>query len=185
MPNRTASLVAIAGSLRREAYSRRLVGAAIDVAPAGVDVRRLSIRSVPPYDADVEAAGLPRSVKDLKQAIDGADGLLIATPEYNWSIPGVLKNALDWASRPAFRSPLAGKLVAVVAASPGRGGARRALDDLRQVLDSVRAELVAELSIAEVHEKFRGDELEPTTLQQLRDVVGKLAGEAKRLAAAS
>ena len=98
------------------------------------------MRGIPPFDADVEGRGIPPAVANLKDQIAEADAIVIATPEYNHSISGVLKNPIDWASRPAGRSPLRDKPVLMMGVSTGRGGARRALDVLRQVLSAIGAE---------------------------------------------
>ena len=124
-------ILGIAGSLRRASYNRGLVRAAADLAPAGTAIRILDLADIPLYNQDVEDAGEPASVVELKSAIRGADALLVATPEYNHGVPGVLKNALDWASRPRATSPLTDKPVAVMGASPGRGATARAQTQLR------------------------------------------------------
>ena len=115
-------VLAIAGSLRAASYNRGLLRAAQEVAPEGMQVELWEhLAAIPPYNTDVEAQGDPEPVAAFKAAIRAADALLIATPEYNRGVPGVLKNALDWASRPALGSPLAGKLVGIVGASTGQG----------------------------------------------------------------
>jgi chromate reductase len=128
------TVAGIAGSLRRGSYNRALIRAAVEVAPAGVAVEPLEIGALPLFDADVEAAGDPEPVRVLKDAIGAADALLIATPEYNFSIPGPLKNAVDWVSRPPSTSVLRGKPVAIVGASRGRFGTVLAQNALRQSL---------------------------------------------------
>ncbi|HUK95065.1 MAG TPA: NAD(P)H-dependent oxidoreductase [Gaiellaceae bacterium] len=127
-------ILGIAGSLRSGSYNRALLQAARELAPAGVEIDEFDLRELPFYDGDVEAAGDPDSVAAFKDAIRAADAILIATPEYNHGIPGVLKNAIDWASRPALASPLVGKPVAIMGASTGRGGTARAQRQLRDVL---------------------------------------------------
>jgi chromate reductase, NAD(P)H dehydrogenase (quinone) len=123
--------VAIAGSLRRASYNRGLVRAAAELAPPGIVVEVLELGAIPLYNQDVEDAGEPASVVGFKAAISAADALLVATPEYNHGIPGVLKNALDWASRPRVTSPLRDKPVAIMGASSGRGATARAQAQLR------------------------------------------------------
>src|SRR5262245_22834863 len=103
-------VLGISGSLRRGSLNTALLRAAAERLPAGAELvpfERLS--EIPPYDEDVEVAGVPSAVRELREAIRGADAVLIATPEYNHSIPGQLKNALDWVSRPAGESALNGK----------------------------------------------------------------------------
>src|SRR5262245_65356032 len=105
-PERDLTVLAFAGSLRRGSYNRALVRAAQEVAPPGMAIEIFEIAGIPLYNGDVEAAGDPEPVARFKQAIRAADGLLIATPEYNHGVPGVTKNAIDWASRPPRQSPL-------------------------------------------------------------------------------
>lgn len=151
-------ILGIAGSLRSGSYNRRLLEVATEELPyADWTIARL--RGIPPYDADIEMRGLPPAVDQLKAQVADADAIVIATPEYNHSVPGVLKNAIDWASRPAMRSPLVGKPVVMMGASPGRGGAQRALDHLRQILASTNAEpMPDELSVPLVRDRFADGE---------------------------
>jgi chromate reductase, NAD(P)H dehydrogenase (quinone) len=132
-------ILGIAGSLREGSYNRALLRAARELLPPGVELVEHEIGRLPFYDGDVEAAGDPGSVAELKEAIRSADALLIATPEYNRGIPGALKNAIDWASRPPLASPLTGKPVAITGASTGRGGTARAQEQLRAALEFSRA----------------------------------------------
>ena len=117
-------LIGIAGSLRRHSYNRGLLRAAADVMPVGATLEIAPIDAIPLYNGDEEEHGVPAPVAALKQAIAAADGLLLVTPEYNNSIPGVFKNAIDWASRPPSDIPrvFRGKPVAVLGASPGGFG---------------------------------------------------------------
>ena len=118
-------LVGISGSLRRHSYNAGLLRAARELMPGGASLEMATIAGIPLYDADAEAAeGLPAAVVALKEAIAGADGVLLATPEYNNGIPGVFKNAIDWASRPPADAAriFAGRPFAVIGASPGRFG---------------------------------------------------------------
>jgi chromate reductase len=132
-------LLGIAGSLREGSYNRGLLRAARELLPHDVELVEFDIRGLPFYDGDVEAAGDPEAVAALKDAIREADALLIATPEYNRGVPGGLKNAIDWASRPPLGSPLTGKPVALMGASTGRGGTALAQQQLRQALEFPRA----------------------------------------------
>jgi NAD(P)H-dependent FMN reductase len=120
-----ATIIGLCGSLRRDSFNLMLLRAAVDAAPAGTSIDVESIREIPLYDGDVEAEqGIPPAVRRLKDRIAGADGVLIVTPEYNNSMPGVLKNAIDWLSRPASDIPrvFRGRPVALMGATPGRGG---------------------------------------------------------------
>lgn len=168
-------ILGIAGSLRAGSYNRRILEAATDALP-DADWTIARIRAVPPFDADVEARGLPPAVDTLKTQIADADALVIVSPEYNASIPGVLKNAIDWASRPAHASPFVDKPVVLIGASPGRRGAKHALEHLVQVMASVDARLVGEpLSIPLVRDRFTGGELDERTREELRQTLEPLA----------
>jgi chromate reductase len=120
-----ATILAISGSLRARSFNTQLLRAAIAATPAGTTVEVGSIKDIPLYDGDVEAAsGPPPAVLALKERIVAADGLLLVSPEYNNGIPGVLKNAIDWLSRPAADIPrvFGERAVGVIGATPGRGG---------------------------------------------------------------
>lgn len=119
------TLIGLCGSLRRGSFNRMLLQAAVEAAPPGTSIEVESIRDIPLYDGDVESEhGLPPAVEHLKDRIAAADGVLIATPEYNNSMPGVVKNAIDWLSRPASDIPrvFRGRPVAIMGATPGPGG---------------------------------------------------------------
>lgn len=132
-------VLAVAGSLRRESWNRRLLKAAAEEAPTGMVVTVYDdLASVPLFNEDVEAAGEPDPVHRFRRVVAAADGLLIATPEYNQSVPGVLKNAIDWLSRPP-EEVLAGKAVAVIGATPGLWGTRYAQKELRHVLTATES----------------------------------------------
>ena len=126
-------ILAIAGSLRRLSYNKGLLRAAQELAPPGVEMQLYELHAIPLFNQDVQEQGEPPPVRAFKAAIQQADALLIATPEYNYSIPGVLKNAIDWASRPAASSPLRHKPLALLGASTGGFGTVRAQLALRQV----------------------------------------------------
>jgi chromate reductase len=125
------TVLGFAGSLRRASYNRGLIRASVELAPSGIAVEVFDLADLPLYNQDVEDAGEPAAVVAFKQAIARVDALLVATPEYNHGVPGVLKNAIDWASRPRVTSPLRDKAVAVMGASPGRGSTARAQAQLR------------------------------------------------------
>jgi NAD(P)H-dependent FMN reductase len=118
------TVVAISGSLRDRSFNTMLLNAVVESAPAGVVIEIGSIKNIPLYNGDVEAAGLPEAVRELKEKIANADGLLLISPEYNSSIPGVLKNAIDWLSRPAADIPrvFGDRPVGVIGATTGAGG---------------------------------------------------------------
>ena len=122
-----ASIVGIAGSLRKGSFNAALLRAAASLAPSGMTIDVASIRGIPLYDGDLEAeGGIPGAVSALKDRVAAADGLLLVTPEYNHSVPGVLKNAIDWLSRPPADIPkvFGDKPVALIGATPGMGGTR-------------------------------------------------------------
>lgn len=135
--SRALSILGIAGSLRHGSFNQRLIDAAAALAPADVRIARYdALGAVPMFDEDLEAAGEPFAVRALRDAVGAADGLLIATPEYNQSFPALLKNAIDWLSR---SDALAGKPVALVGATAGRWGTRLAQAGLRHVLTATEA----------------------------------------------
>jgi chromate reductase len=171
-------ILGIAGSLREASYNRSLLRAARELMPAGVELAEYEIGTLPFYDGDVEAAGDPESVVRLKQAIRDADALLIATPEYNRGVPGVLKNAVDWASRPPLGSPLTGKPVAIMGASTGRGGTARAQEQLRAALEFSRATVLEqpEVLVPEAFMRFdeHGELVDPGIRAELAELVDSL-----------
>ena len=124
-------ILAFAGSLRKASYNKALVRAAVEEAPENITIEVFDLEGIPLFNQDLENI-LPQRVKEYKEKIRNADALLIATPEYNYSIPGVLKNAMDWASRPYRDNALANKPVAIMSASTGRFGGARAQYHLRQ-----------------------------------------------------
>lgn len=175
-------ILGIPGSLRAESHSRRLLEAATDALP-DADWTIARLRGIPPYDADIEARGVPPAVQQLKDQITAADAIVISTPEYNHSIPGVLKNAIDWASRPAMRSPFVGKPVLMTAASPGRGGGRRALEHLREVIESMEAvAMPTAVSVPNVRDRIINGVPDAALAAELRDALGRLPIERPQLA---
>lgn len=174
-------LLAIPGSLRRGSYNRRLLEAAIECAPPGLSIRIYDgLSRIPLFDEDLEedAGGGPAEVQRLRALVQAADGLLIATPEYNQSFPGVLKNALDWLSRPAPDEVLAGKPVALIGATAGRWGTRLAQAALRQVLHATESRVLPSPSLfaAEAGRLFDGAGrlVDPGTREQLRTLLSAL-----------
>jgi len=125
-------VLGISGSLRKGSFNTALLRAAIALAPANLQIEVASIGDIPHYNEDVRAQGYPEPAAKLREQIAAADALLIVTPEYNYSIPGVLKNAIDWASRPPS-PPLNGKALAIMGASGSLGGTMRAQYHLRQM----------------------------------------------------
>jgi chromate reductase len=152
-------IVGIAGSLRRASFNRRLLQAAVDLAPAPVHISVFDLSDIPLYNADVEAAGDPPPVARLKDAVRTADGLLIASPEYNHGVSGVLKNTIDWLSRPPRTSVLANRPVAIMGASTGVTGTARGQQQLRLTLLATQMNLLTrpEILVGRAPEKFDGD----------------------------
>lgn len=152
-------ILTLNGSLRRESLNGRLLRAAAHHLPADVTLEHCEhVGALPLFDEDVEAEGSPAPVHRFQRAIAEADAVLIATPEYNGSLPGVLKNALDWASRPGGDAVLAGVPVAVVGASPSRFGAAWAQADTRRIVDRIGGRVVPlELAVAQADRAFDAD----------------------------
>lgn len=177
MNTRPLTILGISGSLRTHSYNRALLHAAQEVAPPKVTIRFYDLGDLPLYSQDLKDTGPPDSVLRLKEEIARADALLIASPEYNWSVPAPLKNALDWASRPSETSPLRGKPVAIIGASAGLSGAIRAQLALRHILTSTESYVLPkpELAIREAARVFRNGRLvDEETRQRLRQLLDAL-----------
>jgi len=175
-------ILGISGSLRRDSHNTRLLRAAARALPPEVElVVYDGLRELPPYDADLDVEPADPAVARLRRAITASDGILIATPEFNGSIPGVLKNALDWASRPFPGSSLNGKPVAVLGASTGLFGAAWAQAEVRKVLGVIGADVIdGELPIGQADSAFGedGELLDPDQRTLLGDLVVVLAERA-------
>jgi chromate reductase, NAD(P)H dehydrogenase (quinone) len=180
-------VLGISGSLRRDSFNSALLRAAATRLPAGTELVEFErLRDVPPYDADLEAEPTPEAVGELREAIREADAVLVATPEYNHSIPGQLKNALDWASRPAGESAMKGKPAAVIGASTGIFGAVWAQAETRKVLGALGAQVAeVELPVGRVSELVIDGELQlsPDQSRQLEEIVAELVASAEEAAA--
>lgn len=171
-------ILGISGSLRRSSYNTRLLEAAAELLPEGAEFALFGgLKEVPPYDEDDDVEVPPMAVAYLRDAIAGADAVLLATPEYNSSVPGQLKNALDWASRPLMTNSFRFKPVAVSGASTGAFGAVWAQEELRKVLAAMGARVV-EGEVAVGHAPTRFDEdgrlLDGEIREQLGDLVAVL-----------
>src|SRR5687768_9603039 len=150
-------VVGIPGSLRQGSLNKALLRAAVELAPAGMEIKTYTgLGDIPPYNDDVMAKGDPEPVAAFKAAIREADAMLIATPEYNYGVPGVLKNAIDWASRPSGNSVLNRKPAAIMGCSQGLGGTIRAQHALRQsfVFTETHVMLQPEIKIPSVAKMF-------------------------------
>jgi chromate reductase len=175
-------ILGISGSLREGSYNTSLLRVAAGLLPDEVQFELWGgLKEVPPYDEDDDTDEAPAAVAAFREAIAGADAVLIATPEYNSSVPGQLKNAIDWASRPLATNPLRNKPVAVVGASTGAFGAVWAQAELRKVLAATGARVV-EGEIAVGHAPTRFDEdgrlVDENLLEELQEVVSMLVAEA-------
>jgi chromate reductase len=180
-------VLGISGSLRRDSYNSGLLRAAADLLPSGAELEVFDgLKAIPPYDADDDVHPAPRAVAALREAIADADAVLVATPEYNASIPGVLKNALDWASRPHATNPLRGKPAAVVGASTGMFGAVWAQAETRKILSTIGARVLDhELPVPESDERFdaAGELRDAEVQEQLAEILGALVEAAEIRAA--
>jgi len=155
MSNRPIRILGIAGSLRAASFNRALLRAAVELAPSGVEITTFDeLGAVPFYDGDVEAAGEPKAVNALRTALDAADAVLFVTPEYNDGTSAVLKNAIDWASRPPQRT-IAGKVVAVMGSSVTPGGARGGIESVKRSLRRAGSDVLDEqVAIPSVADAF-------------------------------
>jgi chromate reductase len=151
----TVRVLGIAGSLRKGSANRALLRLAQEIAPSGMTIESFDIAPIEPYNEDVRQQGFPEPVEDLRARIKAADGLLLVTPEYNYSIPGVLKNAIDWASRPP-EQPFDGKPIGIMGASAGALGGARAQYHLRQCFIFLNGLVMnrPEVMIPACHTKF-------------------------------
>jgi chromate reductase len=175
-------VLGISGSLRRDSYNRSLLLAASGLLSDDVEFELYDgLKAVPPYDEDDDVDPAPAAVAHLRDAIAGADAVFFVTPEYNASIPGQLKNAVDWASRPLATNVLRNKPVAVVGASTGAFGAVWAQAELRKVLATTGARVVeGEVAVGHAHERLVDDRLlDENLLEQLREVVEALVAEVR------
>jgi chromate reductase len=179
------TVLGISGSLRRGSYNTALLEAAAAALPANTElVLWRGLEEIPAFDEDL--AVTPASVRTLRAEIARSDAVLIATPEYNASVPGALKNALDWVSRPFATNPLRDKPVAVVGASQGAFGAVWAQADLRRILRTIGARVDSrELPVAEAHDAFGTDGRlrDPHLEERLRAILDGLASSSMRHAA--
>jgi chromate reductase len=178
------NVLGISGSLRKGSYNSMALRAAQKLAPQGMRIDIADIGAIPLFNDDVRAAGDPAPVAELKAKVRAADAVLIATPEYNFSIPGVLKNTLDWLSRPP-EPPFPGKPVAIMGASPGAVGTARVQHDLRKVLVFLDAFTVnkPEVLISNAASKFnaQGELTDEATAKFITDLLVSLQNLRKRL----
>ena len=177
------NVLGISGSLRRDSHNTTLLRAAGEMFRAGgADFEiHTGLKLVPPYDEDDDRDPAPVAVAQLRAAVAGADALFFSTPEYNSSIPGQLKNAIDWLSRPVVSNVLRNKPVAVIGASTGMFGAVWSQAELRKTLAAAGARVIeGEVAVSHAHTRFdeAGELNDPTIAEQVREVVGMLIAEA-------
>jgi chromate reductase len=174
-------ILGISGSLRHGSYNTKLLRAASELPPPDVEFELWDgLKAVPPYDEDDDVQPAPAGVVALREAIARADAVLFATPEYNWSVPGVLKNAIDWASRPLASNPLRNKPVAVVGASTGAFGAVWSQAELRKVLSATGARVLEhEVAVGRAPARFddEGRLVDDELREQLGEIVAALVDE--------
>jgi len=176
-------VLGLSGSLRRDSHNRALLRAAAATLPHDVELVEWDrIAELPAYDEDLDTAPVPEPVRALREALADADAVLIATPEYNASLPGALKNALDWASRPHATNPLRGKPAAVVGASTGLFGAVWAQAEARKVLATIGAQVLErDLPVGQAHDAWAPDGtlLDPGLRAALGEIVRELVTQAE------
>jgi chromate reductase len=175
-------ILGISGSLRRDSHNTKLLRAALEAAGPDVELELYDgLKEVPPYDEDDDVEPRPDAVARLCAAITRADAVLFSTPEYNASIPGQLKNAIDWVSRPVATNPLRNKPVAVVGASTGAFGAVWAQAELRKVLASLGARVLdVEVPVSHAHTRFEDEQLaDEEVREQITDALNGLVAEAR------
>lgn len=178
-------VLGVSGSLRKGSYNTAALRAAKALVPEGMELEIFDIAPLPLYNGDVEDQGMPEAVKHFHERIKASDALLIVSPEYNYSIPGVLKNAIDWASRPSGKSPLVRKTAAIMGASPGMFGTARAQYHLRQCFVFLDVFVVnkPEVMIGKAHEKFdeQGRLTDDKTKEMVRGLLVSLAALTRQL----
>lgn len=182
---RSIEILGFTGSLRKDSFNKLLLKAAGRLLGDNARLELFDISKIPLYNQDVEMIGIPEPVRKFKDAIERADAILVATPEFNHSYPGVLKNAIDWASRPFGQNSFDGKPVAVTSAGPGMFGGLAAQDQLKQVLLALNMRLVTQppVIVALAHQKFdsEGNLVDADTKRFLQQLLSNLIGSVNRL----
>ena len=186
MDKNNLKVLGFAGSLRRGSYNKALLRSAADLVPDDLQLEIFDLEGIPPFNQDIEQ-NMPNKVREFKTKIREADAILIATPEYNFSVPGVLKNAIDWASRPYGDNPFDGKPVAIMSASPGMLGGANAQFHLRQTcvflnMYPINKPLVI-MTFAQDKFDANGKLLDDNTKKFLGQLLENLANWTRKLAA--
>jgi len=178
------TILGFAGSLRKNSYNKALLRVAMELVPKRAKLEIFDLEGIPPFNQDLESR-MSEKVKEFKAKIKRADAILIATPEHNYSIPGILKNAIDWASRPPGDNSFEGKPVAIMSASPGMLGGARAQYHLRQVLVSLNMHAInrPEVIVASADEKIdeKGNLADEKTRKKIRQLLENLVDWTKKL----
>lgn len=156
------TLIAFSGSLRADSFNTKILHALPMLAPAGTNIAMFDIAELPLYNQDLDGETVPEIVAALRSAIAEADGVIIATPEYNHSYSAVTKNVIDWASRPFMKGPIIGKKSMVIAVGPGPGGAVHGAQATAEVLTLLGGTVVAQVTSPTIHEKMNVSTLEIT-----------------------
>ena len=178
------NILGFAGSLRKNSFNRSILRAALELVPEDAKLEIFDLEGIPPFNQDLEGQ-LPEKVKIFKVKIRAADAILISTPEYNYSIPGVLKNAIDWASRPYGDNSFEGKPVAIMGASPGMTGTARSQYHLRQTFVFLdmhplnRPEVIVPFANEKIDEQ--GRVTDPKTREKIRELLESLIAWTRRL----
>ena len=181
---RKFKVAGISGSLRKGSYNTATLRAAQELAPATLEIDIVTLEDVPLFSQDLEAQGWPPRVQDLRERIGASDAVIFASPEYNYSVTGVLKNAIDWLSRPEGDAPLNGKPAGIVGATPAFVGTARGQAHLRQIVFYNAMPLLptAEVLIARANQRFDDDGklTDEQTREVLKDMLDKFAGWVER-----
>jgi len=182
--DKVINILGFAGSLRKNSFNRSILRAALELIPENARLEIFDLEGIPPFNQDLESQ-VPEKVKSFKGKIRAADAILISTPEYNYSIPGVLKNAIDWASRPYGDNSFEGKPVAIMGASPGMVGTARSQYHLRQTFVFLdmhpvnRPEVIVPFANEKIDEQGRVTEAK--TREKIRELLESLIAWTRRL----
>ncbi|WP_448208070.1 NADPH-dependent FMN reductase [Azospirillum sp. sgz302134] len=157
----TIRLLGISGSIRRNSHCTTVLQTLAENLGGKAELTLFPLHEIPPYDPDLDAENTPAAPRAMREAIAEADGLVVISPEYNYGMSGVLKNALDWASRPAMQSPVKGKPILIMTASPAFTGGVRAQHEMRETLSGMMGRVIArpQVVIGTVHEKIKDGRL--------------------------
>jgi len=170
------TLIAFSGSLRKDSFNTKVLRALPAVAPEGINIALFDISELPLYNQDLDGETVPEIVAALRAAVAEADGVIIATPEYNHSYSAATKNLIDWASRPFLKGPIIGKKSMVVAVTPGPGGAVHGAQATTDLLTMLGGTVVGQVASATIHEKLNGETLQFTDEELARQLREALSG---------